>query len=161
MKEDRLITVKSFDVFKCKTDLTGKKWIGVLVIIGIFICAVSPSFGEENKKCILPTPDGGVSEPSSPSISGNIIHVAPNFIEVGQPHFDHKQDFSKRVRILINDSTEIFTFFGGYVAYDKLPIGGYVHIWYVNCGIKGISKQPIAAVIQVSHKKPETNNINN
>ncbi|MBI5203297.1 MAG: hypothetical protein HZA11_00095 [Nitrospirae bacterium] len=124
------------------------KYIQIILIICIALFG-SIAFAADAHKCILPTPDGGGPTPSPPSVKGKIVYVAPDIVEVEKKLSAGTRKNVQRIRIRINDKTQIFTYLGGYVAHNELAIGEQADVWYIGCSAKKAGSPPLAAVIQI------------
>lgn len=96
----------------------------------------------ESVDCVLPVADGGVENPSPPSIQGIIGSIGSNQITL----------IGKEEPILLSTETQLFTVYGGIVFAREIKKGQHVLVWFVGCDA---SPNKVAAVIQFCSKGNE------
>ena|SRR6478735_3235228 len=99
-------------------------------------------------QCVLPVPDGGDVEPSTPSLIGTILSVAPGKVLVRVSGAKHTQP------VAVSSATELFTVYGGGIEIGDLHPGQHTLIWFKGC-IAPKQGTPVAAVLQVCSLAPE------
>ena len=78
-------------------------------------------------QCVLPIADGGDVEPSPPSLTGEIMHAAQNYVLV------RGTSASKSQRVAISQETDLSTVYGGSIEPQDLRPGQQAIVWFKNC----------------------------
>ncbi len=121
-----------------------RSWLVLLLLV-----ISSSALAAEAGKCVYPIADGGGEAPSKASLEGRIVRVEEGAIEIRLAG----ETKEPSVRVLIDEGTNLFTVYGGYVAREELAVGQDVHVRYVGCTPKE-GATPRAAVVQLKSTKP-------
>ena len=111
--------------------------------------------------CILPVADYNETDPSPANLQGQIIRVRKGVIDVmplvrvGKDIVERNKGKGTPVPVRFNESTDMFTVFGGFVEPKELANGQRVFVWFVGCSAKKAGASPLAAVIQLCSTAPE------
>ncbi len=116
-----------------------------IVILSVML-TISHVFADDDNY-IFPVPDGGVKNPSPPSIIGILKGITRTEIKVQSPENSDIQT------VTYNDDTQMFTLAGGIVWPDRLVLDGPIEIWFTHESIIKMINPPIAAVVRVESRK--------
>jgi len=102
---------------------------------------------------VLPVADGGAREPSPPSIEGRIAQVDHGNVAIDLQELAGKP--AKQVTIRVDQDTEIFTVYGGYVSLSELAPGQRVRVWFQRPPHSGRDGISTAAVVMLASINPD------
>jgi len=92
---------------------------------------------------VLPVADGQGPTPSKPSFRGEIVKVTLGLVTV------RGETEPKQSEFRVNDQTQLFTVYGGFVSKQELAVGLKANVWYVGCDILKAGSPPVAAVVML------------
>jgi hypothetical protein len=96
--------------------------------------------------CVLPVPDGQGPTSSEPSFRGEIVKVDSGLVTVKvEPGSEH-------IEFRVNDNTQLFTAYGGFVSKEELVVGPMTRVWYVGCDVSKAGSPPVAAIVMLESK---------
>lgn len=106
--------------------------------VAAFLCAMPFQAAAD---CVLPVPDGGDIEPSTPSLVGVISSVVPGGLVV-------RTSLGTLTHVLLNDQTGLWTVYGGGVDAAQLRQGQHALIWFEHCA-QPRTGRGVAAVVEI------------
>ena len=97
--------------------------------------------------CVLPVPDGSDNAPTAPNVHGVIAEVKDRDVTVRQAKT------GKLITVILPETPQIFTAFGGDAATTELKPGQIVWVWFVGCRWPSTGK-PVSAYFQIYSTDP-------
>jgi hypothetical protein len=116
----------------------------VKVLWALILLTVSfPVLAAGKSACVLPVADGQGPTPSKPSFRGEIVKVSPGLVTV------KAVPGSMHIEFQVNDKTQLFTVYGGFVSKQELAAGLKASVWYVGCDVSMAGSPPVAAIVML------------
>ena len=102
---------------------------------------------------VLPVADGGAREPSPPSIEGRIAQIDCGNVAIDLQEMAGTP--AKQVTIQLDQDTQLFTVYGGYVSPSELAPGQRVRVWFQRPPRSGRGGGSTAAVVMLASLDPD------
>ncbi len=118
----------------------------VTLLIGALVSACA------DQKYVLPGADGGAT-PSPPSLEGQIVRVGVEEIEV-RPS-DSELVATSSVVVGFDQTTQLFTVYGGRVSASELVQGQRIRVWFRKPEMSAADPLAHAAVIEFASLDPQ------